>query len=377
MSDKSDKKILFVVGTRPEAIKLAPLIIALRSNASQFKVVIGLSGQHPQWAEAILREFGLSPDLVARPYPLEVADLTDLQSQLLKVVKNWLLEEKPDLVIVQGDTSSAVAGALAAFYAGIPVGHVEAGLRNIDKFQPFPEELHRRVIGQIADYHFAPTPMARANLIREGVPMHNILHSGNTGIDAQRIAMAKTRGGLPESIRENLDELSDFKGKIILVTVHRRENWALFGNICQKILQFIQSGAYRLCWVAHPNPMLQREVKQLLDSSKQTVVIPPLGYMDFQQLIRHSDLLMTDSGGIQEESVGYEKPVLILRKSTEREELCQTGNALLCDPSAADFSSAITQALNISWQIPAENPFGDGFAAERIRAFLIRALLQK
>lgn len=280
--------------------------------------------------------------------------------------------EQPDLVLVQGDTSSALAGALAAFYSQIPVGHVEAGLRSGDKSSPFPEEMHRRIISRISDFHFAPTLAAQENLISEGISAEKILLSGNTGIDAQRIAKVQPQEAFTEQIRNGLTKLAAFEGKLLLVTLHRRENWPLMGDICRKILRFIHSGSHRLIWVMHPNPALMEEVKAILESSVQSVVLPPLGYFDFQHLLSKTDLIITDSGGIQEESIGYSKPVVVLRRNTERVELCHTGNALICDPSKDNIETTISNALVNTWKENAENPFGDGFASERIYEYLTR-----
>lgn len=351
---------------------MAPLIRVMLQNAPPFKVITGLTGQHPNWAGEVLKEFGISPDLMGELPASASNDLTALQSSLLKVIKKWLNEETPDLVLVQGDTSSALAGALAAFQSRIPVGHIEAGLRSGDTSNPFPEEIHRRIISRISDLHFAPTLAAQENLIAEGVAKEKILHSGNTGIDAQRLAKSQPGAELPEHIRHELSKLSAYSGKLITVTLHRRENWPLVGDISKKLLQFIHSGPHRLIWVAHPNPALSEEVNALLKSSEQCKVLPPQGYFDFQHLLAKSDLLVTDSGGIQEESVGYGKPVVVLRRNTERVELCLTGNALICDPSVDNIQAAISGALDKTWQENSINPFGDGFAAERILEFLLR-----
>ncbi len=375
MSEHSVKKVLFVVGTRPEAVKMAPLILVMKGFPAHFRVVVGLTGQHPRWAEEVLQSFGIEADLRgAGPYP---DNLSELQSALLKVIQRWLRDEQPELVLVQGDTSSALAGALSAFYAGIPLGHVEAGLRSGDVSSPYPEEIHRQLIARMATYHFAPTEQALCNLEAEGVDRRRIVLSGNTVIDAQRFVRDQPWQPLPEQVENALAKLAVFRGKLILVTLHRRENRPYLPHICRELRDFLQLDAHRLLWIAHPNPVLEQEVRMLWDDFPQVGVISPLGYFDFQKLLSGCDLLLTDSGGIQEELVFWEKPVVVLRSTTERQELCATGNGWLCHPISGNLGLHIQRAMTSPWNPPAEHPFGDGHASDRICTFIMQSLSGK
>jgi len=359
-------KILLLIGTRPEAIKMAPLILELRRHPRHFEVWAAGSGQHKDTVQEALALFGI--ELNAEIPWQASANLIELHTRLLRACHELIGRFQPEIVLVQGDTSTAFAGALAAFYSGIPVGHVEAGLRSGSMESPFPEEMHRVQIARLASWHFSPTESARQNLLSEGIPSDRIWVCGNTGIDALHIAL--------EIIRKGGTALPVDPNKIkITATLHRRENQPHLEKICRDLVELMQDKRFELDFVLHPNPDVQKKIRPILDAHRRIRLHPPLDYLSFLQLLDNSSLIITDSGGIQEEAPTLGKPVVVLRSHTERSELIETGGGILCDPLTGNLQEAVQLAINnIAKEIP-KNPFGDGQAARRIAEVLMNEML--
>ncbi|MEO0019084.1 MAG: UDP-N-acetylglucosamine 2-epimerase (non-hydrolyzing) [candidate division WOR-3 bacterium] len=370
----SAKKILVAFGTRPEAIKLAPVIKELRRYPKRFKVVVLVTAQHRQMLDTVLELFALEPD-----YDLGIMmtnqSLGDVVVRILQRIEPVLKKERPDLVLVQGDATSAFACALAAYYQKIPIGHIEAGLRTQDKYQPFPEEVNRRFITALADLHFAPTGWARMNLIEEGVDRRRIFVTGNTVIDAlKEIVRRQGPGRVPvlNTINPN--------NRLLLVTIHRRENFGRpLTGICQALRQIVRLHPdVEIVFPVHLNPMVRGTVRTILSNHKRIHLIPPLDYLNFIQVLKSSYLVLTDSGGIQEEAPVLGKPVLVLRNRTERPEAIEAGTAKLLgtEPARIIRETSILLKSKRCYQkmARAKSPFGDGRAAKRIREILTRFL---
>lgn len=370
-------RVLVVLGTRPEAIKLAPVIQELQRRRDQVICRVCVSGQHRQMVDQVLPVFAIQPD-----YDLDVMrpDQTPTQvaGAILAGLEPVLLAERPDWVLVQGDTTTVIAAALAAFYAGRRVGHVEAGLRTGDKWRPFPEEINRRVAGTIADLHFAPTPGARENLIHEGVADARIVVTGNPVIDALRWVAAQPatadvddlfrRCGLPEAGHGGADE-----ALTILVTAHRRENFgAPIEQICLALREIATRFAdrVRIVYPVHPNPSVAGPVHRLLGDVPSITLTPPLDYLPLVHLLMRSHLVLTDSGGLQEEAPSLGKPVLVLRQVTERPEGVAAGTVKVVGADCAVIVREAERLLNDAGAYQAMagavNPYGDGRAAPRI-----------
>jgi len=356
------KKILLLIGTRPEAIKMAPLIRELRSRPQHCEVWAAGSGQHKDTVREALALFGIHLDTEI-PWQAS-AHLIELHTRLLSACHALIGQFQPDMVLVQGDTSTAFAGAWAAFYSGIPVGHVEAGLRSGSLESPFPEEMHRIQIARLAAWHFAPTESARQNLLSEGISRDRIWVCGNTGIDALHIALEKIRkGGTTSAVDSNKIKIT--------ATLHRRENQPFLEKICRNLLELLQNEHFELDFVLHPNPAVQARVRPILEGHARIRLHPPLDYLRFLQLLDGSSLIITDSGGIQEEAPTLGKPVVVLRSHTERTELIESGGGILCDPLTGNLQEAVRQAENNIAKETPENPFGDGRAARRIAEVVI------
>ena len=367
------KKVLVVFGTRPEAIKLAPVILALRGRPKAFDTRVCLTGQHRDMVYQFVDYFGLSAD-----YDLKLMQegqtLPDLTARLLASLDGVVRDYEPDVILVQGDTTTAFAGSLAGFYRRVSVGHVEAGLRTAHKYAPFPEELNRRMVGVIADHHFAPTRRAEQALLNEGVPASRIVVTGNTVIDALLHTLSRIQQTPPDM--GNLRELIDSDRPLVLITGHRRET---FGGGFYKICIAIRTLAKHLGHIAfvypvHLNPNVQRPVYEMLSDLPNVYLVPPLGYVQFVRLLSRCRLVLTDSGGIQEEAPTLDKPVLVMREVTERMEAVEAGAARLVgtDPELI-FSESVHLLTNReAWSAmsAAVNPFGDGRAAERIAIYL-------
>jgi UDP-N-acetylglucosamine 2-epimerase (non-hydrolysing) len=365
-------KVLTVFGTRPEAVKLGPVIRELESHPSRIASRVCVTAQHRDMLDQVLRIFGIRPD-----YDLDVMQdnqtPTQVAAAVLKRLEPVLQMEHPDWVLVQGDTTTVAVAALAAFYARARVGHVEAGLRTGDRWQPFPEEINRRIAGAIADRHFAPTARARDNLLREDVPPEHILVTGNPGIDALRWITAQ-----PESaeLRELLLDVPE--ARTILVTAHRRENFGEpLRNICLALRDLASryAGSVRIVYPVHRNPSVWGPVHELLGDVPHITLRPPLDYLPNLQLMKRAYLVVTDSGGIQEEATGLGIPALVLREVTERPEGVETGALRIVGTDRTRIVAEATRLLDDRAEYErmahAENPFGDGRAAERIVASLL------
>jgi UDP-N-acetylglucosamine 2-epimerase (non-hydrolysing) len=371
-------KVLTIFGTRPEAIKLAPVIRSLEKYPEQFTSMVCVTAQHREMLDQVLNIFHITPhyDLnIMRPKQ----SLTEVTSGILQNIEGVLQAEKPNLVLVQGDTNTTFAAGLAAFYQKIKIGHVEAGLRTFDKYQPFPEEMNRRLTSVLADYHFAPTYRARENLLREGVDEHSIVVTGNTGIDALFMILAQLQEAPPHHswcnrFLPNLDGT-----RLIVVTTHRRENFgAIFAEICKALREIVlKNPDVMVIYPVHPNPHIQSCAKKFLKGCERIKLVEPLGYVSFVELLDKASLILTDSGGIQEEAPYLGKPVLVLRNVTERVEALEAGTARLVGTKAPLIIEAVQQLLDSQSVYPKinqlKNPFGDGKASERIIAHILES----
>ncbi len=367
------KKILVVFGTRPEAIKMAPLVHALQARTSEFATEICVTGQHRHMLDQVLAFFGIVPD-----YDLDVMkrhpDLFRLTSDVLLAMKSVLEASLPDYVLVHGDTTTSTAVALAAFYKQIPVGHVEAGLRTHNPYAPFPEEINRQLTSRLAHSHFAPTSRAKANLLREGVPDSQILVTGNTVIDALYWAKERLLNYEDKEIKE-LKRAIDPNKRVLLVTAHRRENHgAGLLAICDALGQLASRDDLQIVFPLHLNPQVKEPVEKQLGGLPNIHLLEPLGYPAFTWLLMQSHLVITDSGGIQEEAPGLGKPVLVMRDVSERPEAIEAGMVRLVGAHSERIVSATTALLDDVSQYEAmrhgENPYGDGQSANRIVDYL-------
>ena len=358
---------MFVFGTRPEAVKLCPLVLYLKEHRTFRHVRVCVTGQHRGLLDSALATFGVVPD-----YDLAVMShgqtLAEVTARVLSQFDPILASERPDIVYIQGDTTSALAGALGAFYRRIPVAHVEAGLRTGDLASPFPEELNRVLTARLCALHFAPTERAADNLRLEGVPESGLCVSGNTGIDALLWVRAEVAlGRLP-----GYDGPPKQSGKrLILATAHRRENFgAGLDGICHGLRRIAARGDCDVVYPVHPNPEVRAQVEQRLRGLRGIHLIEPLEYVSFVDLMRRSDLILTDSGGIQEEAPSLGKPVLVLRESTERQEAIEAGTSLLVGTNPDVIFRQASRLLDSEQARRAmtsvRNPFGDGQACRRI-----------
>jgi UDP-N-acetylglucosamine 2-epimerase (non-hydrolysing) len=365
-------KVLTVFGTRPEAVKLAPVIRELARHADRIASRVCVSAQHRDMLDQVLGIFDIQPD-----YDLDVMQdnqtPTQVAATVLARLEPVLTAEQPDWVLVQGDTTTVAAAAMAAFYARVRVGHVEAGLRTGDRWQPFPEEINRRIAGVIADRHFAPTARARDNLLREDVPAERILVTGNPGIDALRWITAQPESPL---VRELL--LQAPEARTLLVTAHRRENFGQpLRDICLALRQLAARyhGSVRIIYPVHRNPNVWGPVHELLEGIPHVTLLEPLDYLSNLQLMKRAYLVVTDSGGIQEEATGLGIPALVLREVTERPEGVETGALRIVGTDrgriVAEVQRLLDDPTDYARMANAENPFGDGHAAERIVASLL------
>lgn len=365
------KKIFVFIGTRPEAIKLAPLVRTLKEKDTIFDVVLVSTGQHREMLLQSLDDFRLAPD-ISLDLMTANQSLAQLSAQIFQAVDTLLAKERPDMVLVQGDTTTVMVVALCAFYLGIPCGHVEAGLRSHERLAPFPEELNRRVATLAATLHFAPTQRAVLELQAEGVPTENIYLTGNTGIDALLQTAANLHSHpirLPEAIEKALETYS----RLILVTGHRREN---FGEGLQHICDALESLAEMhndvvFVYAVHLNPNVRDVVSQRLSGKTNILLTPPLGYCQFIAVMQQSFFVLTDSGGIQEEAPSLKKPVLVMRDVTERPEGIEAGCSRLVGAQTQTIVRAVdellTQPESYAAMVAANNPYGDGKASQRIR----------
>lgn len=373
------KKILLVFGTRPEAIKMAPLVKALQKDTEHFETRVCVTAQHRQMLDQVLEVFGITPE-----YDLNIMapnqDLYDITAKVLLGLREVLKDFRPDTVLVHGDTTTSMAASLAAFYMQIPVGHVEAGLRTYNMLSPWPEEMNRQVIDRICTYYFAPTEQSRANLLQENIDAKKIFITGNTVIDALLMAVdiISTTAGVKEKMAKELQEKGYTVGdrEYILVTGHRRENFGDgFLHICKAIKELAAlHPEMDIVYPVHLNPNVQKPVYELLSGLSNVYLISPLDYLPFIYAMQHSTLLLTDSGGVQEEAPSLGKPVLVMRDTTERPEAVEAGTVKLVGTDAEAIVSNVTALLQdkemYKRMSETHNPYGDGQACERIIAAL-------
>lgn len=380
------KKILLVFGTRPEAIKMAPLVHEFKQHPEAFETQVCVTGQHREMLDQVLDLFQIVPD-----YDLDIMkqgqDLYDITSRVLLGMRDVLRESNPDMVFVHGDTTTSTAAAMAAYYQQIPVAHVEAGLRTGDIYSPWPEEMNRLITGRLASLHFAPTALAKTNLLKENVSEQSIVVTGNTVIDALQwvVKKIKSEKGLEASIESNIlnfgystDRLT--KGKrLVLITGHRRENFGEgFLNICHAIKALaVRYPEVDFVYPVHLNPNVRKPVMEILGECGANVfLIEPLQYLQFVYLMEQSYLILTDSGGIQEEAPGLGKPVLVMRDTTERPEAVEAGTVLLVGANQERIEDGVVDLLENEMlyrqMSEAVNPYGDGKACVRIVDYLLR-----
>ena len=360
------KKIMLVFGTRPEAIKMCPLVKELKTRSS-LQTIVCVTGQHRQMLDQVLEAFQVIPD-----YDLSVMKerqtLFDVTTNILNQIKTVLETERPDVVLVHGDTSTTFAAALACFYLQIPVGHVEAGLRTYNIYSPYPEEFNRQAVGILASYNFAPTELSRQNLLKEGKNPETIFVTGNTAIDALKITVRS------DYTHQQLDWASG--SRLIMITAHRREN---LGEPMRHMFRAIR----RVCdeqpdvkaiYPIHMNPVVRETAAEILGNDERIRIIEPLDVLDFHNFLAHSYMILTDSGGIQEEAPSLGKPVLVMRDTTERPEGIQAGTLKLVGTNEETIYTAFKQLLEDTAEYErmskASNPYGDGFACKRIADIL-------
>jgi UDP-N-acetylglucosamine 2-epimerase (non-hydrolysing) len=377
------KKILLVFGTRPEAIKMAPLVLAFQKYSQKIEAKVCVTAQHREMLDQVLQIFDITPD-----YDLNIMkpgqDLYDVTSNILLGMKDVLTEYQPDVVLVHGDTTTTIATALSAFYQKIPVGHVEAGLRTGDIYSPWPEEANRKLTGVLTQYHFTPTSTSQKNLMNEGVKTDNIYVTGNTVIDALFWVLEKIEN--TDTLKKELSEkiLTQFSAfesnnKFVLITGHRRENFGEgFLNMCKGIKTLAQTHPeINFVYPVHLNPNVQKPVLELLSNIENIYLIDPLDYEPFVFLMSRAYLILTDSGGIQEEAPSLGKPVLVMRDTTERPEALNAGTVKLVGTNTENIITEVNRLLenNSDYEkmSQAHNPYGDGKACEKI----IKILLQE
>jgi len=378
------RKVLLVFGTRPEAIKMAPVVKEFEKNRDKFDTKVCITAQHREMLDQVLNIFEIKPD-----YDLNIMqsgqDLYDITSRVLIGMREVLGQFNPDLILVHGDTTTSTSAALAAFYKQIPVGHVEAGLRTGNILAPWPEEMNRMITRCLTQYHFSPTETAKRNLIRENVNERNIIVTGNTVIDALHIVLNKIHSDL--SLQNELNDFIKSQGyetrpgrKIILITGHRRENFGDgFISICAALKEI--AGKYPdmdLVYPVHLNPNVQKPVYEILKGLTNVFLINPLEYLPFIYLMEKSDIVLTDSGGIQEEAPSLGKPVLVMRNTTERPEAVEAGTVKLVGTNkekiVQEICSLIEDPKYYDTMAKAHNPYGDGLAARRIIEFIDKTI---
>lgn len=365
-------KVLTIIGTRPEAIKMAP-VIALLNQHSEIEAQLCVTGQHREILDQALSLFDLTPDIdldLMKPNQT----LSSMTARVFKMLDPILKKIKPDWILVQGDTTTVFAASMVAYYHNIKIGHVEAGLRTNDKRNPFPEEINRKITSVIADLHFAPTEWAKNNLIKENIPAASIHVTGNTVIDAL-LSVARIRYNINEG---ELATIPFENKRIVLVTAHRRENHgAPLENICNSLKSLAKKheDTVHFVYPVHPNPNVKTVVHKRLENQKNISLLPPLDYLPLVYLMKNSYFVITDSGGIQEEAPSFGKPVLILRKATERPEGIQAGIAKLIGTDQSTIMTEVSKLLEDESayiaMAQASNPYGDGKAAERILSAIL------
>ena len=364
------KKVLVIFGTRPEAIKMCPLVLELKQRP-EFETVVCVSGQHREMLDQVLEVFGIVPD-----HDLSIMmpnqTLFDVTINILTKFKDVLELEQPDVVLVHGDTTTTFAASLACFYEHIPIGHVEAGLRTFDIQSPYPEEFNRRAVSIVADYNFAPTQIAQTNLLNEGGSPDSIFITGNTAIDALRTTVSK------DYDNELLDWIGD--SRLILITAHRREN---LGEHMEQMFRalnriLVERPDLKAVYPVHMNPTVQEAAERILGHNKNLKLIPPLDVLDFHNIMARSYMVMTDSGGIQEEAPSLGIPVLVMRDTTERPEGIDAGTLKLVGTEEESIYLELSRLLDDKQEYEAmsraSNPYGDGYASKRIADILVQKL---
>ncbi|PZD76601.1 non-hydrolyzing UDP-N-acetylglucosamine 2-epimerase [Mesonia sp. K7] len=366
-------KNLIVFGTRPEAIKMAPLVKEFKKNKDSFITKVCVTAQHREMLDQVLDFFEIKPD-----YDLNLMkpnqNLHQLTADIILDLKTVLEDFKPDYVYVHGDTTTTMAGSIAAFYSGAKICHVEAGLRTNNKQSPFPEEINRQVTGRLADIHFAPTLTSKQNLLKENIQENSILVTGNTVIDALLNSVEKVNKKPSALVKKLQQQIND--DKVILVTGHRRENHGKgFENICNALKEIaLEKPKVKIVYPVHLNPKVQEPVNRILGEVENIMLIEPLAYQDFIWLMNRSELIITDSGGVQEEAPSLGKPVLVMRDTTERPEAVEVGTVILV---GTDTDKIVAETLNLlnnqnrfEEMSKLHNPYGDGKACERIVAHI-------
>jgi len=368
------RKVVTVIGTRPEVIKMAPVIRELDRRPAAFEQIIVATAQHRQMLDQVLAVFNIEPN-IDLGLMQDNQDLAEFASRSLVALSDLFSSLNPDAVLVQGDTTTVMTAALAAFYKGIRVGHVEAGLRSFDRYHPFPEEINRRVAGCLANFHFAPTERAKLNLLREGVPSDDVFVTGNTIVDA---LMSVSPGEAFDDKR--LASALDDRKRLILITAHRRENHGEpLLSICAALKTLTQKFSdIEIVYPVHLNPKVSTVVREQLAGVDGIVLVDPVTYPDLLRLMKRCYLILTDSGGIQEEAPSFHKPVLVLREVTERPEVIEANAGRVVGTRTEDIVGAVSilleNASEYSRMSAVENPFGDGHAAERIADILERRI---
>ena len=377
------KKVMLVFGTRPEAIKMAPLVKEFQKDSANFQTIVCVTGQHREMLDQVLDIFDIKPD-----YDLNIMkqgqDLYDVTSRVLLGMRDVLKQVRPDIVLVHGDTTTSTAAALATFYQQIPVGHIEAGLRTHNIYSPWPEEMNRQITGRISAYHFAPTFLSEKNLLEEGISEENIVVTGNTVIDALYMVVDKIEkdGELKNNLQTELKTSGyditrlDDVGKLVLITGHRRENFGDgFISMCKAIRTLTKKyPKVDFVYPMHLNPNVRRPIHEVfgedLSNLDNMFFIEPLEYLSFVFLMRKSTIVLTDSGGIQEEAPGLGKPVLVMRDTTERPEALEAGTVKLVgtdyDKIVSEVSGLLDNQEYYDQMSQAVNPYGDGLACSRI-----------
>lgn len=366
------KKIIFVFGTRPEAIKLAPVVKAFRQS-NNFETKVCVTAQHREMLDQVLEFFGLTPD-----YDLNLMkpnqNLYNLTGEIINGLKPVLEQFKPDFVFVHGDTTTTMSASIAGFYFGARICHIEAGLRTFNKYAPFPEEINRQITGRIADYHFAPTNISKHNLLDENISEDRIIVTGNTVIDALLDGIEKVKSIDSEQINM-LKKVVNPAKDLILVTGHRRENHGEgFLNICKALIEIASVNDVQIIYPVHFNPNVQKPVNKILSDVKNIELISPLPYEAFLWLMGKSKLIITDSGGIQEEAPSLGKPVLVLRETTERTEAVDAGTVILVGTNiekiVSETNALLQDVEKYEMMSKLHNPYGDGNASNKILEYM-------
>lgn len=367
MNGQNNKlRVLAVCGTRPDSVKMAPVVLELQRHPDQVELVLAVTGQHKEMLQQVLDTFGLTPDFDLH-IMTQRQTLSEITTRALQGLERVIADSKPGLVLAQGDTTTTFVASLAAFYAKVPFGHVEAGLRTDNKYDPFPEEMNRRMTTVLADLHFAPTEHAQNVLLKEGVLAADVFVTGNTVIDALLTVAARDHQFDDPRVQNAAES-----GKMILVTAHRRENWGEpMHNICAAIKTILrQNPGFHVVFPVHKNPIVRETVFPELESVPEVVLIEPPEYEPFVHLMKSSYLILSDSGGVQEEAPSLGKPVLVLRRTTERPEGVTAGSARLV---GTDTAAVVAEAEKLIHDPAAydsmarvNNPYGDGRASERI-----------